>query len=82
MLARTAPTLVAGMPQNIQSSFVGVVDHLDNAKAFTQALVMAAEGTTGCDEVEIDAIARLAVLVADEIRRAKALIEQAREIPR
>lgn len=65
--------------KDTRSTLVDLTDRLDDAKALTRALLMAAEGATGCDEVEIDAISRLAMKISEDIYRAKALVAQARE---
>lgn len=64
---------------NTMSNLVDVADRLDDAKALTQALLMAAEGTTACDDVEINAISRLAWKISEDIQRARAIVYEALE---
>lgn len=79
MLAKRPRAIVVSMPQPARSKIIDVLDALDDAKDLAQAMIMAAEGATGCDDVEIAAIGRLAFKVAQDIRRARSLVEQAVE---
>ena len=79
MLARTSDAAIAALSPEARSKIIEVLDTLDDAKDLAQAMVMAAEGATGCDDVEIAAIGRLAFKVAQDIRRARSLVERAVE---
>lgn len=83
MLDRPIQAAAEGLPKTrittTAPAMADVVDRLDDAADLAQALIMAAGGATGCDEKEIAAISRLALRVAEDIRRAKSLLMQARE---
>lgn len=74
MLARRIQAVSEGLPKD---RLVQVVDLLSGAKNLAQALIMAAEGTTGCDETEVNAISHLAYVLSQEIRQANDLISLA-----
>ncbi len=74
MLARSIQAVAEGLPRD---RLVQAVDLLCGAKNLSQALIMAAEGTTGCDETEINAISHLAYVLSQEIRQANDLISLA-----
>ncbi len=74
MLARRIQAVAEGLPKD---RLVEAVDRLCGARNLAQALIMAAEGATGCDETEVNAISHLAFTLSSEIRHANDLISLA-----
>ncbi|KRD49028.1 hypothetical protein IB265_34515 [Ensifer sp. ENS10] len=74
MLARSIQAVAEGLPRD---RLVEAVDRLCGTRNLAQALIMAAEGTTGCDETEINAISHLAYTLSQEVRKANDLISLA-----